>query len=98
MIRSATDYEVYAQGVEGEVAGMHGIDFAFYKNRAYYHTPRDTIAGMGSGQGRKALWAMMETARGAGLSMLNDDRFNNDERKSVYFDRKWNLGMYRSGG
>ena len=88
-IRSATDYEIYVRGVKGEVEGLQGFDFAFYKNRAYYHTARDSIAGMGQGEGRKALWAMMELVRGAGLSLLNDDQPANDSRQSVYFDSKW---------
>lgn len=87
-IRSATDYEVYARGVEGVTKGMEGFDFAFYKNRAYYHTLRDSIPGMGQGEGRKALWAMMELTRGAGLRMLNDDEWGTDARPSVYFDRE----------
>ncbi|RDX48595.1 hypothetical protein OH76DRAFT_1352007 [Lentinus brumalis] len=86
LIRSATDYEVYARGVEGEAPGIQGFDFAFYKNRAYYHTPRDSIPGMGHGEGRKALWAMMELVRGAGLSLLNDAEPGSDSRGSVYFD------------
>ncbi|KAI1790376.1 hypothetical protein LXA43DRAFT_512127 [Ganoderma leucocontextum] len=86
LIRSATDYEVYARGVEGEADGLQGFDLAFYKNRAYYHTPRDSIAGMGQGEGRKALWAMMELVRGSALSLLNDGNSGKDPRASVYFD------------
>ncbi len=90
LIRSATDYEVYARGVQGEAAGHQGFDFAFYKNRAYYHTPRDSIAGMGHGEGRKALWAMLELTHGAALSLLNDDQpATDDTRASVYFDGEW---------
>ncbi|OBZ69777.1 Vacuolar membrane protease [Grifola frondosa] len=85
VVRSATDYEIYARGIKGQVAGMAGLDIAFYKNRAYYHTPQDSIPGMGTGQGRKALWAMMETVRGAGLSLLNDDDMEGGE-PAVYFD------------
>ncbi|KAI0364003.1 Zn-dependent exopeptidase [Pilatotrama ljubarskyi] len=86
MIRSATDYEVYARGVEGEAAGLEGFDFAFYKNRAYYHTLRDSISGMGHNGARKAIWAMLETVRGAGLTLLNDDHPGTDTTKPVYFD------------
>ncbi|KAI0351985.1 Zn-dependent exopeptidase [Trametes cingulata] len=86
MIRSATDYEVYARGVEGEVPGLEGFDFAFYKNRAYYHTLRDSIPGMGHENTRKAIWAMLETVRGAGLTLLNGDRAGTDATKPVYFD------------
>ena len=87
-IRSATDYEVYARGVDGEAAGLQGFDFAFYKNRAYYHTPRDSIPGMGHAEGRKALWSMMELVRGSALSLLNDDDSHEDDRPSIYFDSK----------
>ena len=86
MIRSSTDYEVYARGIKGELPGMQGLDFAFYKNRAYYHTPRDSIAGMGHNGARQALWAMMETTKGAGESLLNDDKPGTDSRPPVYFD------------
>ncbi|KAI0765712.1 hypothetical protein BD413DRAFT_481922 [Trametes elegans] len=86
MIRSATDYEIYTKGVEGEVTGLQGLDFAFYKNRAYYHTPRDSIPGMGYTQSRKALWAMLETVRGAGISLLNDDEPGTDASSPVLFD------------
>lgn len=94
LIRSATDYEVYARGVEGEAEGLHGFDFAFYKNRAYYHTPRDSISGMGQGEGRKALWAMMELVRGSALSLLNDDNSGEDNRASVYFDSESSVVMF----
>lgn len=86
MIRSATDYEIYARGVEGEAKGLQGFDFAFYKNRAYYHTPRDSVQGMGSRSARRALWAMMELVRGAGVSLLNDEEPGTDTRAPVYFD------------
>ena len=66
---------------------MQGLDVAFYKNRAFYHSPRDSIPGMGYGAGRKALWAMLETARGAGLALLNDDATAAaDGAPGVYFD------------
>ncbi|EMD33040.1 hypothetical protein CERSUDRAFT_118442 [Gelatoporia subvermispora B] len=86
VIQSATDYEVYIKGLKGHIVGMSGSDFAFYKNRAYYHTPLDSIAGMGYGEGRKALWAMMDGVRGAGLALLNDDEVDGDEQPATYFD------------
>ncbi|TBU56297.1 hypothetical protein BD310DRAFT_931826 [Dichomitus squalens] len=86
LIRSSTDYEIYARGVEGEAEGLQGFDFAFYKNRAYYHTRRDSIPGMGHGEGRKALWSMMELVRGSALGLLNGDDSGKDVRRSVYFD------------
>ncbi|KAI9061387.1 hypothetical protein FKP32DRAFT_1576122 [Trametes sanguinea] len=86
MIRSATDYEIYARGVKGEVDGLQGFDFAFYKNRAYYHTLRDSIPGMGHGEARKALWAMLETVAGSGLALLNDEESGSDARPPIYFD------------
>ncbi|CDO78073.1 hypothetical protein BN946_scf184708.g7 [Trametes cinnabarina] len=86
MIRSATDYEIYARGVKGEVDGLQGFDLAFYKNRAYYHTLRDSIPGMGHGEARKALWAMIETVSGSGLALLNNEEGGIDSRSPVYFD------------
>ncbi|KZT72372.1 hypothetical protein DAEQUDRAFT_664218 [Daedalea quercina L-15889] len=87
VIRSGTDYQVYAEGLKGTQDPMNGLDIAFYKNRAFYHTPRDSIPGMGYGEGKKALWAMLETARGAGLALLNDDDTVDDGGSSgVYFD------------
>ncbi|KAJ3536744.1 hypothetical protein NM688_g6793 [Phlebia brevispora] len=86
VIRSGTDYEVFAQGIEGEKAGLDGVDFAFYKNRALYHTPFDSIPGMGRDEGRKSLWAMMEGVRGAGLEMLNRDAGEDGGDTGVYFD------------
>ncbi|OCH89411.1 Zn-dependent exopeptidase [Obba rivulosa] len=87
VIKSATDYEVYAKGIKGQTEGMSGSDFAFYRNRAYYHTPLDSIAGMGPRNARKALWAMMDGVRGAGLALLNEDvAAEDDQRHGVYFD------------
>lgn len=41
---------------------------------------------MGRDEGRKSLWAMMETARGAGLAMLNEDAGTGSPELGVYFD------------
>ena len=68
--------------------GMDGVDFAFYKNRAFYHTKFDSIPGMGHQEARKSLWAMLETTRGAGFAMLNDDQVHTDREPGVYFDGK----------
>ena len=70
----------------GKKTGLTGIDFAFYTNRAFYHTPLDSIPGMGRDEGRKSLWAMMESTRGAGLEMLNGDAGTGDGDTGVYFD------------
>ncbi|KAI0827758.1 hypothetical protein BC628DRAFT_1317988 [Trametes gibbosa] len=86
MIRSTTDYEIYAHGVKDGAVGLQGFDLAFYKNRAYYHTSRDSISGMGHDKAKKALWAMLETVRGSGLGLLNDDEPGTDASPSVYFD------------
>lgn len=72
----------------GEKDGMEGIDFAFYKNRAYYHTPFDSIPGMGRSEGRKALWSLMETVRGAGMALLNDEVVGSNT-PGVYFDSEF---------
>ena len=77
---------------------MQGLDVAFYKNRAFYHTPRDSIPGMGYGAGKRALWAMLETARGAGLALLNDDATADDDGSlGVYFDRAYYAGSFDVG-
>ncbi|KAI0090888.1 hypothetical protein BDY19DRAFT_938120 [Irpex rosettiformis] len=86
IIRSRTDYQVFEKGIQGEKEGMDGVDFAFYKNRAYYHTKFDSIPGMGHQEARKSLWGMMETARGAGSALLNDDTVHGDREPGVYFD------------
>ncbi|KIP09032.1 hypothetical protein PHLGIDRAFT_126626 [Phlebiopsis gigantea 11061_1 CR5-6] len=85
VIRSGTDYSVYAQGIPGEKKGMGGVDLAFYKNRAFYHTAFDSIPGMGRDEGRKSLWAMMETTQGVGLQLLNGADAE-DTSAGVYFD------------
>jgi len=67
---------------------MDGLDFAFYRGRSKYHTKYDSIPGMAGG--KNALWAMMESVRGAGDTLVNSvdqDNGPNDE-KAVYFDRK----------
>ncbi|KAI0688998.1 hypothetical protein BC835DRAFT_1441523 [Cytidiella melzeri] len=85
-IRSATDYEVFARGVKDEKKGMDGLDFAFYKNRAFYHTQFDSIPGMGHQEARKALWTMMETAQGAGIALLDVDEVEDGNEPGIYFD------------
>jgi hypothetical protein len=66
---------------------MDGLDFAFYKGRSKYHTKYDAIPWTVGG--KKALWAMMEAARGVGDALLNDDGTGGDWREegdAVYFD------------
>jgi hypothetical protein len=66
---------------------MDGLDFAFYRGRSKYHTKYDSIPGMEGG--KKALWAMMESAMGAGDALANFVDDNGDEDKNaVYFDRE----------
>ncbi|THG93134.1 hypothetical protein EW026_g8021 [Hermanssonia centrifuga] len=86
VIRSGTDYSIYAQGMKEQKDGLSGVDIAFYKNRAFYHTPLDSIPGMGKNEGRRSLWAMMETTKGAGLAMLNEDEGVGSGDTGVYFD------------
>ncbi|KAH8103501.1 hypothetical protein BXZ70DRAFT_926000 [Cristinia sonorae] len=86
VIQSRTDFQVFAKGIEGETAGMEGVDFAFFRNRALYHTLLDSIPGMGSAEGRKALWAMMDATKGASLAMLNDKHVDDPFDGGVYFD------------
>ena len=90
VIRSGTDYSVYTQDT-ATGSGMDGLDLAFYKGRSKYHTKFDSIPGTQGG--RKALWAMMETARGVGQSLLNDagSRDWREMGNVVYFDRMFPL-------
>ncbi|KZT22447.1 hypothetical protein NEOLEDRAFT_1180857 [Neolentinus lepideus HHB14362 ss-1] len=64
LLRSSTDFSVY------QAAGLEGGDLAFYKGRSRYHTRWDAVPTTEGG--RRALWAMMEAVRGAGLALLND--------------------------
>ncbi|TFK71053.1 hypothetical protein BDN72DRAFT_958332 [Pluteus cervinus] len=104
VIRSGTDYSVYTtpyaafhpptgRGRPKDGPLMHGMDLAFYKGRARYHTKYDTIPWLEGG--KKALWAMMETARAAGDQLANDEvrEWERDEhdhegagKRPVYFD------------
>lgn len=89
VIRSRTDYTVYEYGL-GDGPGMEGIDFAFYQGRSSYHTKYDSIPGAKGG--RKALWAMMDSTRAAGLELLNRDDVNDSKSPvdaPVYFDRQF---------
>ncbi|KAG5352705.1 hypothetical protein C0989_000857 [Termitomyces sp. Mn162] len=79
VIRSRTDYSVYAQG-----GGMQGLDFAFYRGRSYYHTKYDAIPFIQGGV--RALWGMMETLDAAGCALLDQDNSEPSE-DVVYFDR-----------
>ena len=81
--------------VVGQTEGMAGVDFAFYRNRAVYHTLLDSIRGMGQEEGKKALWAMMDAVRGAGLAMLNENQVGDDNEGGVYFDCESQLGFPR---
>ncbi|KAG8980896.1 hypothetical protein FRB90_007418, partial [Tulasnella sp. 427] len=50
VVRSGTDFEVY------DKAGMKGLDLAFYRKRARYHTKYDSVPAL---EGKGSLWAMM---------------------------------------
>lgn len=106
LIRSGTDYSVYAG--PGSRAGMAGLDLAFYKGRSRYHTKYDAVPyTLG---GKKSLWSMMEVAKGVGTGLLDkpfdaEDGNVNDKRAKdapVYFDGEVvrffpNTGIYVSG-
>jgi hypothetical protein len=86
VINSGTDFTVYNHAREGG-PGMEGVDFAFYQGRSKYHTKFDSIPGAGGA--KRSLWAMMETVRGAGMAMLNEDMTHvgsNEPVAPVYFD------------
>lgn len=89
VVRSGTDFEVYAQGLGPDTA-MEGIDFAFYKRRSKYHTRYDSIPSADGG--KDSIWAMLDTIRGAGISLLNNAGThveNGKPQPPVYFDCKY---------
>jgi hypothetical protein len=86
LVRSGTDFEVYAQGTNPETA-MEGVDFAFYQRRSKYHTRFDSIPSADGG--KDSIWAMLESLRGAGVSLLNNAEThveNGEPEAPVYFD------------
>ncbi|KIM36870.1 hypothetical protein M413DRAFT_448810 [Hebeloma cylindrosporum] len=86
VINSGTDFTVYNHARE-DGPGMEGVDFAFYQGRSKYHTKYDSIPGARGA--KRSLWTMMETVRGAGMALLNEDRTHvgSDEPLApVYFD------------
>ena len=73
---------------------MEGVDLAFYKNRALYHTKFDSLTYAEGG--RRSLQAMIEAVRYGGLEMLNAPIAHRDGRKdSVYFDGTSRFGSSR---
>lgn len=66
---------------------MGGLDFAFYRQRAKYHTRDDAIPSLG---GKGALWAMMESTLLAGRALVEDESGEPGELPS-YFDCEWHL-------
>jgi hypothetical protein len=79
LIKSMTDYEVYAK--EGN---MKGLDISFYLNRDKYHTMADTVESL---KGRAPLWVDLELARDVGYALANLDT-DGDDSKAVYWDSK----------
>ncbi|KIO31881.1 hypothetical protein M407DRAFT_19145 [Tulasnella calospora MUT 4182] len=77
VIRSGTDFEVYNK------AGMKGLDLAFYRNRARYHTKYDSVPAL---EGKGSLWAMMSAGLRAtqALDAANDGSEGGGQ--PVYFD------------
>ncbi|KAF9266917.1 hypothetical protein L218DRAFT_896149 [Marasmius fiardii PR-910] len=80
MIRSGTDYQVYI------ARGMRGVDFAFYRGRARYHTRYDAIPWTEGKE--RALWNMIQAALGTGIALVNEGDETNLSmaRKGVWFD------------
>ncbi|GME81494.1 unnamed protein product [Ambrosiozyma monospora] len=77
LIRSETDYKIYTRN------GLRGVDIAFFKPRALYHTKRDSITGTSKG----SLWHMEKSALDMTVSFAYDTApLNNDNSKGVYFD------------
>ncbi|KAG6837872.1 hypothetical protein H0H93_013025 [Arthromyces matolae] len=81
IIRSGTDYTVYANG--GKKGSMEGADLAFYRGRSHYHTKYDAIPFLVGGE--RALWSMMETLDTAGHALLDQDR-SEPAGNVAYFD------------
>src|SRR5882757_2071154 len=64
---------------------MDGVDLAFYKNRALYHTKFDSLTYAEGG--RRSLQAMIQAVQHGGLEMLNTPVTSREGRKyPVYFD------------
>lgn len=84
LIRSGTDYSVYSHPGNSRGA-MEGVDFAFYRGRSKYHTKYDAMPWTVGGE--RALWAMMDTVRGAGGALINFGG-PNVKQGAVYFDRE----------
>jgi len=67
---------------------MDGVDVAFYKNRAMYHTKFDSLTYAEGG--RRSLQAMIEAVRYGGLEMLrapvNPAKSREGRKDPVYFD------------
>ena len=64
---------------------MDGVDLAFYKNRALYHTKFDSLTYAEGG--RRSLQAMIEAVRYGGLKMLDASATSREGRKDpIYFD------------
>ncbi|KAJ1301373.1 hypothetical protein OPQ81_008638 [Rhizoctonia solani] len=76
LIRSGTDFSVY------EEAGMRGLDLAFYRRRARYHTVFDSAAWLGN---QNSLWLMMENALEAGNALVSAGP-SSKRVEVVYFD------------
>ncbi|KAF8711662.1 Peptidase family M28, partial [Rhizoctonia solani] len=76
LIRSGTDFSVY------EEAGMRGLDLAFYRRRARYHTVFDSAAWLGN---QNSLWIMMESALEAGDALVSAGP-SGKPVDAVYFD------------
>jgi Peptidase family M28 len=83
IVRSDTDFTVYTK------SGIPGLDLAFYKNRAVYHTKDDSIPTL---SGKGALWNMLESALFAGRALTGDGNFD-DDNKAVYFDCEQDIAL-----
>lgn len=68
-----------------QLLAMDGVDLAFYKNRALYHTKFDSLTYAEGG--RRSLQAMIQAVRYGGLEMLEAPVTSRQGRKDpVYFD------------
>ncbi|KAK7060893.1 hypothetical protein VNI00_000626 [Paramarasmius palmivorus] len=82
LVRSGTDYQVYTDNNR-----MRGVDVAFTRGRARYHTKYDAVPWT---EGRdRAVWGMLDAAFTTGVALADDVAMGKApiaERKGVWFD------------
>ena len=85
-IRSRTDFSVY------ETGGLEGVDLAFYRRRARYHSKYDAIPFLVDG--KRSLYSMMD----ATLGVVDEFERKNSEAHSESTEAVYFSGMHPSLG